>query len=623
MARIPVILAFLIFAASSFGGETSWVEVKSPNFVVISDGSAKQARRTARLLEQFRRLLQTALPKLKVDSGTPLFAFALKDEKSLKALLPADALQKGAATPGGLFLGSSERNFVLLRMDAPEDQRFHAIYHEYVHLVMSLNFRDLPLWLNEGLAEFFGYANVGDGRSDLGNPSPALLYTLQTAAMLPLAALMEVKQDSPYYRRQGMVEVFYAQSWALTHYFMVGDNRAHAAQLAEFLELLQKDVPEKEAIKRAFGDMKALEQSLQNYIRMMSFYHFQVPIKLSEREDQYPVRELSPADSLALRGEALVHVGRTDEAKTMLEQALRLDARSALANEGMGILYSRLQNQELAEKYFATAAELDSTSFLANYYAAHAAYTHRDPARVENYLRKALAINPNFVPAYQNLSEHLINQKEKLPEALQLSQKAALLEPAKLDHQINIARVLILMERDDEANALAERILAIASKDAEVSEARYLLSRIREKRNRKDEEIERAAALKEALAQREERKLRDQELEEQIRKQDAARPQEPKAEPIKTGAARKVKGLIRSIQCDFPAVMDVILDSNGKIQKLRAKNYYQVQYWAVGAPGKNGFDPCEELEGKRVEIEFLSVSGQEFSGVIQTVAIDK
>ena len=69
--------------------------------------------------------------------------------------------------------------------------------------------------------------------------------------------------------------------------------------------------------------------------------------------------------------------------------------------------------------------------------------------------------------------------------------------------------------------------------------------------------------------------------------------------------------------------MDLVLDSNGKLQKLRAENYYQVQYWAVDAPGKTGFEPCDELEGKRVEIEFLSVSGQEYSGLIRTVAIQK
>jgi hypothetical protein len=35
------------------------------------------------------------------------------------------------------------------------------------------------------------------------------------------------------------------------------------------------------------------------------------------------------------------------------------------------------------------------------------------------------------------------------------------------------------------------------------------------------------------------------------------------------------------------------------------------------------FQPCGELQGKRVEIEFLSVSGQEFSGLVKTVAIQK
>lgn len=50
---------------------------------------------------------------------------------------------------------------------------------------------------------------------------------------------------------------------------------------------------------------------------------------------------------------------------------------------------------------------------------------------------------------------------------------------------------------------------------------------------------------------------------------------------------------------------------------------YRVQYWAVRAPGKSGLEPCEELEGKRVGREFLSVSGQELSGLIQAFAINE
>ena len=54
---------------------------------------------------------------------------------------------------------------------------------------------------------------------------------------------------------------------------------------------------------------------------------------------------------------------------------------------------------------------------------------------------------------------------------------------------------------------------------------------------------------------------------------------------------------------------------------LRADNYFTVKYWAVGSKGKTGFQPCEELKGKKVGIEYLSVTGQDYSGLIQTVEI--
>lgn len=618
---ILIVLGILILALPCPAGEETWIEVKSPNFVVISDASEKHARRTARSLEQFRSLLQTALPNLKVDSGAPLIAFALRNENSLKALLPKEMLQKGAATPGGLFAGSTENNFILLRTDAPGEQRYHAIYHEYVHMVMRLNFRYLPLWLNEGFAEFFGYTKIEDGTSGFGMPSAELLQTFQTMSMLPLATLMEITPDSPYYRQRILSTLFYAQSWAFTHYLMIGNRRANAPRLMEFLALLQKDVPEKEAIQRAFGDLKILEQNLQQYVGLRAFSYFSIPSKLSRQEEQYSLRILSPAESLALRGMVLVHVNRKEEAKIVLGQALEMDSRSALAHEAMGILFTRLQKPEEAGKHFAAAVELDSRSYLAHYYAAHSAYQQGDSALMESYLRKALSINPNFAPACRNLSEQLAGKKERLPEALELAIRAASLEPSDTGHRVHVATILILMNRDDEARALADRILASATTDGDRSAARSLLATLKTKQDMKIEERKRAEQLKKELQQTEERNRRDKELEEQIRAQSEARRLQANASPIKTGSSSKAKGLIRSVKCDYPAVMDVVLDSNGTLQRLRANNYYQVRYWAVGAPGKSGFEPCEELEGKSVEIEFLIVSGEEFTGLIQTVAI--
>jgi hypothetical protein len=318
--------------------ENAWIEVRSPNFVVISDGSANQARRTAGKFEQFRTVIQTALPKLRVDPGTPLIVYAAQDANSLKALLPKELQQKGMRQPAGIFQAGPEKNFVVLRIDLPGDQGYHVIYHEYVHMLMRINLGRLPLWLSEGMAEFFGQATISEGKSGLGRPSEEQLAILKETRLLPLEVLMAVDHESPYYHEAEKTRIFYAQSWALTHYLMIGDERAHAKQLYDFIDLILRHVPETEAITRAFGDLKVMQQKLDQYVRSMGFYYFNVTTRLSVREDQYTARSLSQPEMLAARGDLFVHTNRLEEAQAVLEEALRLDPRSTTANEGMGQL---------------------------------------------------------------------------------------------------------------------------------------------------------------------------------------------------------------------------------------------------------------------------------------------
>jgi hypothetical protein len=55
---ISIMAILLIYIPACIAREETWIEVKSPNFRVISDASPKQARRTARSFEQFRLLLK-------------------------------------------------------------------------------------------------------------------------------------------------------------------------------------------------------------------------------------------------------------------------------------------------------------------------------------------------------------------------------------------------------------------------------------------------------------------------------------------------------------------------------------------------------------------------------------
>jgi len=66
-----------------------------------------------------------------------------------------------------------------------------AIYHEYLHLIVNLNYQHFPLWLNEGFADFFGCATLSAKDGKLGQPSSSELYVLQQSKLLPLDLLFK------------------------------------------------------------------------------------------------------------------------------------------------------------------------------------------------------------------------------------------------------------------------------------------------------------------------------------------------------------------------------------------------------------------------------------------------
>jgi len=619
----------LLFASLSRAAEEVWTEVKSPNFVVISNASLKQTRNAAKSFEQFRSLIKSCLPSIRIDPGAPLTVIAARDEQSFKVLLAEEDQGKKESQKAGIFTAGPERNIVALRLDLPPEQSYHVIYHEYVHMLMRLNLGELPLWLNEGFAEFFGYAIVSNNRSMIGTPGAESLRVLKTESMVPLSTLFSVVRDSPYYRERDKTPIFYAESWALTHYLMVGDKRAHSKQLQDYLSLLKKGIPEQEAATRAFGDLKALEQALRNYIGLFAFYGLQYSGELeSTAENLYQTRTLTPAESLSACGELLVYMNKPDRAKAVLERSLQIDARSAHANEALGLLYSSLGDTGQAGKYFSAAAELDSNSYLAQFYAAQSKLQQgnaNDLDTTERQLRRAIVLNDRFAPAYRQLS-YVLQRQSKLPEALEMAEKAALLEPGELSHGLNAAQIMAGLGRIDDARAKAQQIRALARTEYDRYRAETLISQIQSFQEQKllsqrmverqTQEFRMPAEQKQQRSNIEEEQLRA--YDEMERKRKAAA--ELRAN-IKTGPPAKVTGTIKSVKCDYPATMDIVVESRGKQHKLHAENYYQVQYGAIGGAGKEDFEPCSDLDGKVVEIDALTVTQQEFSGVIKSVTI--
>jgi tetratricopeptide (TPR) repeat protein len=479
-----VALAFLgvtILLCTPLSGakHETWFEARSPNFIVVSNAGEKQARKTAIRFEQIRAVFRRELELASKHESPVITILAVKDEDSMKVLLP-EYWAKGHAHPAGMFLDNMNQYFAVIGLDAPGSNPYDTIYHEYFHSLTAPYYPNLPVWVSEGLAEFYGNTLIGDSEVGMGRPDPDLIAELKHGGLMPLDALFKVDHNSPYYNEQNKISVFYAESWALTHYLMVGDKSAHRATLQAYVNAMTKGATEEQAAAQAFGDLKQLQAALFAYIQNAAFYYIKAPPPPEIAAGDLQVREVSEAEVDAYRGGFAAVRGRTQEAIPILEQAVKLDPKLALGYQYLG--FAEYQDKKPAEALadFTRAIELNPKNAMTRFLRAYLTSTQGgavgDDTQMEEDLRAAIAISPEFAPPYGVLAMYVANQGTDLPEALKLAQKAQALEPGNAIYQIDLASVLARMNRFEEARKIALHARSNATSPRERAESERFLA---------------------------------------------------------------------------------------------------------------------------------------------------
>src|SRR5271168_5236446 len=439
MARplTAVVLTFLCLAipgpASLPGAKhETWFAARSPNFVVVTNAGEKEARKTAIRFEQIRAVFRRSLEVASKHASPVITILAVKDENSVKALLP-EYWTKGHAHPAGMFIQNMNQYFAVVELNAQGSNPYNTIYHEYFHSLTAPYFPNLPVWLSEGLAEFYGSTEILDSEVRLGESDPELIEELKQGGFMPLDVLFKVDYNSPYYNEQNKISIFYAESWALTHYLMVGDNTTHRAMLNAYLGALSKGATPEQAAVQSFGDLKKLEAALHAYIGNERFYYLKGVPPPEIAAGDFQVRQLSEPEVDAYRGGFFAVHGKSQDAIRILEEAVKLDPKLALGYQYLG--FAEYQDKKPAEALadFTRAIALNPKNAMTRFLRAYLASTQGgavgDDTQMEEDLRAAIALSPEFAPPYGVLAVYLSNQGQDLPEALKLAQKAQALEP--------------------------------------------------------------------------------------------------------------------------------------------------------------------------------------------------
>jgi len=365
---VRLLVCLIAFAGIALGGEKPWIEVKSPHFRVLTDGGPGEARLVAREFEDFRALMTVRYPGFKLESGAPLTIFAAKDEETAKSLNPGIWKMKGEK-PAGLYRRSWEKQFAMVRLDGWGRGAQPGVFYEYAALVLSLNSRWTPIWLNVGFNEFYSYTTFAEDKAYIGAPSMRLkLLKSMHIAPIPVETLIEVNGRSSYMHDSEDIQRFYAESWLLFHYLMMSPEMGGGAKLQQFFDMLQSGAKQKEAFQQVFGSFKAMDAALQKYLDRNNLPAAQVNNPVRYNDKDFSVRTMTMAETQAELGGYHLWLRDWDNARDYVKDALSNDSNLGLAHEEQGFLYLHDGKDAAAVPEFAAAVEKDKTLFLSQFF---------------------------------------------------------------------------------------------------------------------------------------------------------------------------------------------------------------------------------------------------------------
>lgn len=434
---------FLLGIISLNATDKGWVEVRSPHFRVLTDHSEEPGQVVALGLEQIRAVFAESMPGLRVDSNVETLLFAARDKTTMRRLLP-ESHWRNLDQIGGMYLKGSEVDYALMRLNSYQPQSI--IYHEYLHKLLHMNYTRLPRWLDEGLAEFFANAGMHEGKAYIGMASPRL-ELLVRHGVEPVEKIVSYDYASERTWDRMKLQTFYAESWALTHYLMLGEGMGFGDKMNRYLRLLHDGTDPKEGFLKIFGEPKNITKALSKYTGQRSLPAVMIPTPPRIDASKFVVTRLTGAQMSAELGGYYMRQRRLEEARDKVEDALKEDPKNWLAHENLGFVgYAQGKEAEAITEWDAALA-LNPKAVLSLYYRNVVDLRKKrdaeSVAKLKDAMDKVLEIAPEMTAA-EMMRSRLLALQGDVEKSLSSAKRVLKLEPDLAGYFLNYAEIELL-----------------------------------------------------------------------------------------------------------------------------------------------------------------------------------
>lgn len=380
MRYVTLLVCLLILAAAPRAAE-KWTYASSDYFEVYATGGDRQAREALTYFERVHAFF-TGFLKLAPRRGKPTRLIIFSGDKQFAPYRPNEVA-------AAFYLSGPNRDFIVMK--SLDKDAYPVVVHEYAHLLIRHSGARFPLWLNEGLAEFFSTMSPEGGRMSIGIvPLGRLQYLNDGVALMPLDRLFGVTRGSAEYNTRAHAGLFYSQSWALTH--MLLTDKRYLAGFDELMRLVSNGTPSAAALMKLYGKTPdVLGQELSNYVRRSHYTLFHVNYKSPPPTSKQPTRAADAFEAGLVTANLLANTGsRENEARAAFEQLATQKPDDLALVEARGYFELRRGRLKEALPYFARAVEQGTTNAFV-----YRDYARLEPAKATMLLPRAVALAPD------------------------------------------------------------------------------------------------------------------------------------------------------------------------------------------------------------------------------------
>jgi len=321
----------------------------------------------------------------------------------------------------------------------------------------------LPMWLDEGMAEFYSYTRFQDDHITLGAPTIRYRH-LRNETPIPVTQMLAMNQKTLGKDvRRG--DLFYGEAWAMVHYMMFGQDMGNGAKLNTFIASLEKGTPQVQAFQEIFGDAKAFDEKLATYLSRFLIAGAIFPEAQKVDPKSFPARVLTAAEANYEIGCFDVGIHDTATARKRLETAEAGDSSLGGPHEELGFMAWRQGQDEEAKAEWRKAVAADPGLYRSAFALLMSGKPLREQTEQElETTRLALeAIKtkaPRFAPVTVELA--LIEWRQKnMKKAFQDAVTAQTLEPWRAGYRLLAGNILLQGGQPkvaaDYARAVADR----------------------------------------------------------------------------------------------------------------------------------------------------------------------